>query len=113
MASATLEAKLIVPENKPRSREAWTLFFRILAVSALNRSSIFSSTAKDFTVFAPVMPSLKLPVIRELISRTCRLTWISFFWNMANKTTISGRIVRIIPASEGLRLTITTIAPTR
>ena len=66
MARAMDAAKFMVAANTPRSREALMLRLRILAVSAMKRWDISSSMARDLMVFAPVMPSLKLPVIRRI-----------------------------------------------
>ena len=69
--------------------------------------------ARDLMVFAPVIPSLKLDVMWELISRTSRLTRISFFWKMLNRITSSGRMLCTMAASLGFMMTMVTIAPTR
>ena len=82
IASASEEAKLIVTAKRPRRRAARTEVRRISAVSATKSRSILSSMARVLIVRAPVMPSLKLPVIFELISRTRRLTRTSFVWKI-------------------------------
>ena len=52
---------------------------RIFSVSSSKFPSITSSIRRDLMLRIPVIPSLKLPVIRELISRTCRLPLTIFF----------------------------------
>jgi len=66
-----------------------------------------------FIVFAPVMPSLKLPVIFEFISRTSRLTRTRRLWNTENSSTMIGIIVSTISASFAFMTSMTIIAPTR
>ena len=112
MASASEEAKFIVAANTPRRRAARTERRSMLSVSDLKSCSIRSSMTRVLTVFAPVMPSLKLPVIFELISRISRLMCTSFFWKIENSTTSSGRIASTSSASFALTMSIATIAPT-
>ena len=110
-ASATEEARFIVAANRPRRRAARTDFERIRFVSSTNFSLISSSMTSVFIVFAPVMPSLKSPVICEFISRTSRLTRISRFWNIEKRTAISGTTVTTSAASLALTANMTIIAP--
>ena len=57
------------------------------------------------------MPSLKLPVICELISRISLFTFISFFWNTENSAAISGTIRVTSAARDGFITNITIMAP--
>ena len=59
---------------------------------------------------APVIPSLKSPVIREFISRITRLTATSFFWNSAIRSPDTARSAIIHRASCRSVLHMTKIA---
>ena len=78
MASAMEEARFMVAANSPLIWAPRTLFFRIFSVSFTKCSVILSSTTRVFTVFAPVMPSLKLEVIFEFTSLISLFIRISF-----------------------------------
>ena len=82
-------------------------------VSFTKSPAIFSSTTRVLMVLAPVMPSLKSPVIREFSSRIFRLAMISFFWKREKRITISGRITMTIRARRALMTSITAREPTR
>ena len=82
-------------------------------MSFTKSSAIRSSITSVLIVFAPVMPSLKSPVIRLLSSRIRRLAWMSFFWKREYRTTMSGRISMTSSASRALTASMTASAPTR
>ena len=63
--------------KRPRSLAARTLFRRMSSVSATKSFSMRSSITRLLMVRAPVIPSLKLPVMRELTSRISRFTSVS------------------------------------
>ena len=113
IASAREEARFIVTAKAPRRRAARMPVFLISEVSFTKSSAIRSSITSVLIVFAPVMPSLKSPVIRLFSSRIRRLASISFFWNRAYRTTISGRISMTRSASRALTASMTASAPTR
>ena len=72
MARARDAANAVVDMNMLRKCIALTLKVFISPVSSSNSRSILSSITRVFIVLAPVMPSLKAEVIRELCSRTLR-----------------------------------------
>ena len=113
MARAREEANCIVAAKSPRSRALRTLLRSMLPVSAVKWSVILSSMTRVLTVFAPVMPSLKLPVMRELISRISRFTRTSFFWNREKSTAMSGTMSETSAARRAFSENMTIIAPTR
>ena len=78
--SAADAAKDVVAINSERKCMARTLILRISEVRVSNSRSILSSSTRDLTVGAPVMPSLKAPVMREFCSRTCRWSTTSLRW---------------------------------
>ena len=92
---------------------ARTLTFFMSAVSSSNSFSILSSTTSVFVVVAPVMPSLKAPVMREVFSRTCRWKNTSFFWKYMDEIATIGTITSTHSAIFQLRMSIITMAHTR
>ena len=50
----------------------WRPFLRMVLVSSWNSPKLASSRTRVLVVFAPIMPSLKAPVILELVLRTSR-----------------------------------------
>ncbi len=113
IARAREEAMCIVTENPPRSRAARTDVFRYSWVSATKSFAMRSSMVRVLMVFAPVIASLKSPVMREFSSRICRLARISFLWKSEKKITMSGRIVVTMRARRTLMTSITATAPIR
>ena len=59
------------------------------------------------------MPSLKLPVIWELISRTRRLSTVSLLWKKAAIRVMTGVSATTHSARRQLMTNMTTITPTR
>ena len=112
-AIAREDEKAVAAANIPLSLEASTDFLLIADVSFRKSSSIFFSITSDLMVLAPVIPSLKFPVILLLISRTWRFTAIIFFWKYANRSVTNGRIIITSSASLILIAIITTTEPTR
>ena len=72
IASAMDAAKAVVDMKTLRKCIARTLRRFISPVRPSNSCSTLSSMTSVFVVFAPVMPSLKAPVIFEFCSRTLR-----------------------------------------
>ena len=81
MDSAIEEARCMVTAKAPRRRAARTEVLRYSSVSPTKSFSMRSSMVRVLIVFAPVIASLKSPVMREFSSRIWRLAMISFFWN--------------------------------
>ena len=113
IANAREDAKCIEAANKPRSRAPRTDFWSIFSVSFLKCSVIESSITNVFTVFAPVIPSLKFPVMWEFNSRISRFIRISFFWNTENSKKIKGSNNVTSNAKRALIANITSIAPNK
>ena len=111
-ARAREEAKFIVTAKAPRSRAARTLLRYMREVSFTKASCIVSSMTSVLIVRAPVMPSLKLPVISELISRISRLAFVSLPWKTEKNSTASGSTARTSSARRALIENMTTTAPT-
>ena len=112
MARAREEAKFMVTAKAPRSLAAPTLLRRMEAVSVTKDFSIFSSITRVLMVRAPVMPSLKSPVIWELSSRISRLALVSRAWKRLKSSTVRGSTATTSRASRALMTNITTTAPT-
>ena len=112
-AIAREDEKAVAAANIPLSLEASTAFLLIADVSFRKSSSIFFSITSDLIVLAPVIPSLKFPVILLLISRTWRFTAIILFWKYAKRSVTSGKIIITSSASLILIAIITTTEPTR
>ena len=90
-----------------------TLTARISEVSASNSRPILSSRTRDLTVGAPVMPSLKAPVMREFCSRTLRWSTTSFFWNQIDEISRTGTTIITHSASFQSSASIITITQPR
>ena len=103
----------MVTANSPLSLDAPTLLFHIFEVSPTNLSIMVSSITRDLMVLAPVIPSLKFPVMVELISLTSRLTSMSLFWKMENSIATAGTIETTNRASFALMENMTTMDPIR
>ena len=111
-ASAQDEARFVTMENAPYVLADCSTLCFMLDVSAMKSASIFSSIASDLMVLAPVMPSLKLPVIFELISRIWWCRSNSLPWNIAKNTAMMGTTRKTYPVSLTSMLSMMTAAPT-
>ncbi len=110
-ASASEEAKVIAEPNIARQRAAVVAVLRICEVRAVNSFSICPSAFMVFTVSAPVIASLKSPVICELISRTRRFSGRTFFWNSTMVSANSGITASTRSAKRQLIDSMTAAAP--
>ena len=77
-------------------------------VSASKSACILSSMTSDLMVLAPVMPSLKLPVMMLLRSRTFRLARVRWRWKKIVTTVMIGTTHNSSRASMGLSRNMTT-----
>ena len=92
-ASATEDISVTVDVKRALKWVARMPVLRMFSVSARKSPPMRSSATSVLMARTPVMPSLKLPVILELISRICRFSVTSFPWNQAisaAETGISG-----------------------
>ena len=113
IASATEAAKAVVDMKTLRKCMARTLMRFISPVRPSNSRSTLSSITSVLVVFAPVMPSLNAPVMREFCSRTRRWKKTSFFWKYAPETTRTGTITITHSARCQLSTNIMTTANSR
>ena len=81
---------------------AWTDVFRIRSVSSRKSRITLSSTTRVRMVLAPVIPSLKFPVIREFSSRIFRFSTTSRLWKNPVSRMAMGRSRRSIAESSAL-----------
>ena len=108
------EAVNITMEMKVARYRAVRMEVRFMSsvVSPKSRA-ILSSMTSVLVVFAPVMPSLKLAVICELISRTRRLSTVSLPWNSAAISVMMGVSATTHSASFQFIMNMTTMTPMR
>ena len=99
--------------NRPRIRAARVRVFRIRSVSRQKSRSMVSSITRVLMVLAPVIPSLKSPVIWELISRISRFRPMSPRWNRPYSATARGSTAITSRAKRALMASITAMAPSR
>ena len=83
-------------------------FDHLQTLSFSKSSCMRRSMTSVLMALAPVMPSLRSPVIVELISRMRRFSSISFLWKKMMSTTATGTSARIYSARRQFMDSITT-----
>ena len=113
IARASDDAKCMVEAKRPLRRAALTVIFLCFSVSAVKDLPISSSMTRVFIVRAPVIPSLKAPVITEFCSLISRLSFVSLAWKKEKSRTVTGRTASTRSASLAFKASMTALAPTR
>ena len=93
------------------SRAARTPATRMDSVSSRKEAVFWSSMTRVLEVLAPVIPSLKAPVILEFSFRTFRFQWRIRFWKYQVSTAMTGTIRMTTSASRQLRISMAAKVP--
>ena len=80
-------------------------------VSARKVRTVCSSVPRVLVVLAPVMPSLKDPVMREFSFRTLRFHRRMRFWKYPVSTAITGTMTMTTSASRQFRISMAAKVP--
>ena len=83
----------------------------ICRVRLRKASAVCSSVTSVLVVRAPVMPSLKAPVMREFSLRTFRFQWRMRFWKYPVRMAITGTMAMTASASLQFRASMAAKVP--
>ena len=90
MATAREDANSTMGIKTALRRSAFTAAWYISPVRFSKSAVLRSSVERVLMVLAPVMPSLKAPVSRELVRRTIRFQWRILSWNFQVRMAMAG-----------------------
>ena len=113
-AVATLPRHTMRGMNSAPHRAARTAAVRMVPVSSRNSWPLRSSRTRVLVVTAPMMPSLKAPVMRLLAARTRRCWRRILRWKNTHSTAMTGATERISrPSFQFMASSITTMPTTK
>ena len=103
MATVRVEKNRVTGIYTALSRAAFTPEVRMVSVSSWKSLMLRSSTTRVLMVLAPVIPSLKAPVILEFCLRTFRFQSRMRGWKKAVRAAMTGTITMMTRARRQLR----------